>query len=419
MPYSNNKTPFIYLNRNLSWNFIGQFIGKASLMLFHIVFANLVGLQKYGEFSFVFVGGLILFQPVLDLGLSQLITKWISRGNTDVIKSSFSIKVVVSSFLTPLVLLLGWWMNINFFLLITLIGFFLFNSLQQSLFSILRGMEDLRPESIISALQNLLAFIVLFFFVLFDFKENWIGSSILMITRIIGTLILSIVLWRNYYSKLKKIVRNKHFLILDTFQLWKEALSLGLVIFLIQFYFRIDTIMLGLMTTESEVGLYNMAYNFLEGTFFIPTIIMSVNFSGLSQEKNFWAYFQKGFSLLTITGFFCCAVLFLFTELIVSSFFAPEFYNVIDIIKKLSFAVPLVFWGYLTTQSLVALDKNRIYLIITSFGLVTNVILNYIFIPKYGASGAAITTIITETLIPLSCFIVIKQHFVKSKTNVS
>ena len=62
------------------------------------------------------------------------------------------------------------------------------------------------------------------------------------------------------------------------------------------------------------------------------------------------------------------------------------------------------------TQSLVALDHNRIYLVITATGLLLNVLLNFWLIPEYGASGAAFSTVITEALIPLSCLPMILKN---------
>ena len=85
---------------------MGQILAKSSLLLFHILFANFVGAKEYGEFSFVFVAGIIILQPSLDMGLNQLITKWVSRGNIEVIRNSFQIKCSVSAVLLPPVILL-------------------------------------------------------------------------------------------------------------------------------------------------------------------------------------------------------------------------------------------------------------------------------------------------------------------------
>ena len=418
MPVLADSRQIMSLRANLSWNFLGQVIAKVSLLIFHIVFANLVGIEGYGAFSFVFVGGLILLQPALDLGLNQLITKWVSRGNTEVVRLSFRIKGLTALGLIPLVFVIGWWMEISFLLLLTVLGFFLINTLQQSLFGILRGLEDLRPESFTVALQNLLACAVLGFFVFQQIAEPWIGALILMLTRFAGTIFVSAILWKKYLSNLKNYKNDT--LMLESTQLWREAVTLGFVLFLIQFYFRIDTIMLGILASETEVGLYSVAFNLMEGTFFIPTIVMAAIFPGLSQAKHFSAYFRKGVVLLTLAGIAGGTAVFLLADSIILWFYAPGFQNSADILEILALAIPLVFWGYLMTQSLVALDHNRIYLVITATGLLLNVMLNFWLIPEYGASGAAVSTVITEALIPLSCFLMIlKYHFSQSPANVT
>ncbi len=412
MPSFPDSRQFNIFHRNLSWNFVGQVVAKASLLLFHIIFAHLVGPAGYGEFSFVFVGGLILLQPALDLGLYQLITKWVSRGNTEVIRLSFRIKGLTVLGLIPLVLATGWWMEVSLLLLMTVLGFFLINTLQQSLFGILRGLEDLRPESLTVALQNILACTVLGIFVFQEIAEPWIGSLVLLLTRFAGTVLLSGIIWKKYLTNLKKSVSTPEILVSK--KLWKEAITLGLVLFLNQFYFRIDTIMLGVIASESEVGLYSVAFNLMEGTFFIPTIVMAAIFPGLSQAKQFPVYFRKGAMLLTLSGIAGGGAVFLLADSIIRLFFAPEFQHSADILHILSLAIPLVFWGYLMTQSLVALDHNRIYLGITAGGVLINVLLNFWLIPEHGASGAAVATVITEVLVPLSCFIMILKHQLSS-----
>ena len=93
-----------------------------------------------------------------------------------------------------------------------------------------------------------------------------------------------------------------------------------------------------------------------------------------------------------------------------------EFQGSGEVLKILALAIPIIFWGYLMTQSLVALDHNRIYLAITAFAVLLNVMLNYWFIPEYGAEGAAIATVITEALIPLSCSLMILKHYLSNST---
>jgi O-antigen/teichoic acid export membrane protein len=68
------------------------------------------------------------------------------------------------------------------------------------------------------------------------------------------------------------------------------------------------------------------------------------------------------------------------------------------------------------TQSLVAIDKQKIYLLFTFCGLLINIFLNLIWIPEYGATGAVWSTLITESFVPIACGIVIFQE-IKKKIN--
>jgi len=118
------------------------------------------------------------------------------------------------------------------------------------LFGILRGLEDLRPESLTVAMQNLLACIVLGFFVFQQIAEPWLGALILMLTRFAGTIFVSAIIWKKYLGNLKK--NKTDTLVLGQSKLLREAVTLGFVLFLIQFYFRIDTIMLGILLQKRK-----------------------------------------------------------------------------------------------------------------------------------------------------------------------
>ena len=106
--------------------------------------------------------------------------------------------------------------------------------------------------------------------------------------------------------------------------------------------------------------------------------------------------------------------MYYFSDIIITWFFSSDYENSAEILKILSFAIPLIYLGYLSTQSLVALDHNRIYLVIIVCGLILNVVLNVFMIKQYGAFGAAIATVITEAFIPVSCFIIIRKNIFSS-----
>ena len=103
--------------------------------------------------------------------------------------------------------------------------------------------------------------------------------------------------------------------------------------------------MLGILASEIELGLYSVALNLMEGSFIIPTIIMSVIFPGLSNNHHFSKFFQRGLLLLTIAGIICGIIVFFLADFIIYSFYEAGFRNASEILEILALAIPLVFWG--------------------------------------------------------------------------
>jgi O-antigen/teichoic acid export membrane protein len=93
------------------------------------------------------------------------------------------------------------------------------------------------------------------------------------------------------------------------------------------------------------------------------------------------------------------------------SFFASDIINILYGTKYLASAPILtiyiwagaaVFLGVASSQYLVTENLTKISLMRTSLGMIVNVILNVIFIPKYGIIGSAVATLLSYTLATFS-----------------
>ena len=140
--------------------------------------------------------------------------------------------------------------------------------------------------------------------------------------------------------------------------------------------------MIGYLVDEGEVALYNAAFVIVEGSFFLPSLITAALIGSLSQTDRFISSFQKGIKILGISGLLLGMLVSLLSVWFFNNFYPPEFNKAGNLLQLLSWAIPLVYLGTLMTQSLVALDKQKIYLLMTFFGLLINVILNLIWIPE-------------------------------------
>lgn len=384
--------------KNLLWQFFGQGIGKASIFLFYLLLPLFIGLKEYGKFSFALALSFIIVQPLVEMGLDIIIAKWVSRGRVDVVRKAFIIRIIAALTALPLLFVVILFLKVDRGALFLLFPYFVVISFQNVIFAFFRGIENMKLEGIIVPVQKISALGLLFVFGFLGFKNALLGSMTLLCSALLGIAFLLCI----SRQQVKAIVKSKtNFLKYN--DLIKEGIVLGGVAFLWLIYFRVDSVMLGMMRGDVEVGIYNIAYRIMEGVFFIPSITMIVFFPMLAKRNRFKEIFGKLFFILGGIGLGTSIALYMFSPGLIRLIYGPKFFGAIAVLQTLALVILPVFLGHLTTQSLVALDLNKLYLLVALLGAGLNIILNYFLIPLRGSVGAAWATLVTEIFVTLLC----------------
>lgn len=181
-------------------------------------------------------------------------------------------------------------------------------------------------------------------------------------------------------------------------------------------YTNLDTVMLGFITNDEEVGLYNAAVKIKGILVSVVTSLGTVLLPRASyyyknnQVENFYAINQKAISFVLLTACPLCVYFILFAKQSVLFLSGEKF---IGATPAMQIIMPtLIFIGIsniLGIQILVPMEKEKIVLLSEILGATTDVLLNYILIPKYGAVGAAIGTLVAE-------FVVMTTQMISMKT---
>lgn len=392
------ETPGMKPAKNLLWQFFGQGVGKVAFFLFYLLLPVSIGLQEYGKFSFALALSFIIVQPLVEMGLDIIIAKWVSRGKVDVIKKAFIIRIIAAFIALPPLLMVSMFFKVDRGTLFLLFPYFVLIAFQNVIFSYFRGIENMKIEGIIVPVQKIAALGLLFFFAFLGCRNALLGSVTLLCSAFLGVVLLLCISWQ----RLKEIFKTETDL-LPYRDLIKEGIVLGGVAFLWLIYFRIDTVMLGMMRGDTEVGVYNIAYKIMEGVFFIPGIIMIVFFPMLAKQERFKKVFGKLLFILGGIGSVTSIALYLLSPTLIGLVYGPKFFGSIAVLQTLSLVILPVFLGHLTTQSLVALDLNKLYLVVAFLGAGLNIALNYFLIPLRGAVGAAWATFATEVFVTAIC----------------
>lgn len=159
--------------------------------------------------------------------------------------------------------------------------------------------------------------------------------------------------------------------------------------------FRIDTLLLAAITGVAAVGHYNAAYRLLETVLFVSwslSRVLSPSFASATIDKESFARtIRTGYTLISALYLPYCAILLVRGDQLVGVLFGAE-YAQAHVVAWLA-ATPLLFGlAHLSGSALLARRPDPIVLVASVAALSTNIVLNLILIPTWGAAGAAAAT---------------------------
>ena len=191
---------------------------------------------------------------------------------------------------------------------------------------------------------------------------------------------------------------------------WKRMMiaiaPLGVFTFLGMVHFKADTIMLSLLKTPTEVGIYGYAYKVGEILFTFPTMFMGAVFPRLSQlfisdRAAFNRFAQTAFDAILIGTIPFLTFVFIaakyFTLLLSRSNFNDGVLAGYSL-QLLTIAMVAWFIGTFFIHVLIMANDYKGLIRNLSIAVVINILLNLFLIPKYTYYGAAISTGLTEIL---------------------
>lgn len=201
----------------------------------------------------------------------------------------------------------------------------------------------------------------------------------------------------------------------------KPSIMIFLPTLAVTVYSVFDKTMIGMLAQnpDYENGCYEEAYKLNSVALTLVTIISSVMISRNSHDyaKGRFDLVQehlyKSSSYVWMMGTPLIVGFFVLSKSL-SSWFLGEGYVEVPLLLIIM-SVRFISSGFAVIfgdQLFIAIKKEKYPLIATSCAAVINVVLNYFLIPRYGATGAAITTAISEiTVTSVYVILVLKGHY--------
>lgn len=258
------------------------------------------------------------------------------------------------------------------------------------------GIYEMHHNAVYNLFKNAIPFLLTIIFV--KSKEQ---IYYLPIFTLLG-IVLGVV-YQAYIYKVKKEYKYKPYVNKTIF---KKYLILGSPFLfsgiLSMINCNVDSIMIGFIKGENELGLYSSAYKII---FFLTNLIailfgvvypmLTKYFLDIHRQKLQGLY--KGLSIAIV--FFavplCVGGLLLSKEIVVF-LFGIKYFKAYIPLRILVIYIMILFMRELYAYSLNAWNKEKTYLKIIFIAAVINLILNGIFIPMFGMTGAAAVTLVSE-----------------------
>jgi len=182
-------------------------------------------------------------------------------------------------------------------------------------------------------------------------------------------------------------------------RLMKEALPLGLVSAMTLLYLRADLFIVAAFAGASEAGFFQSAFRLFEATFVVSGGLAAGTFPLLAArfgEKGFDTLARFVLGLLALLSAPIALAFALVPGPILTVFYGEGFEGAARPLSFLGMALVAVFANALTTHLLVASGRNRRLVLSIAVRLVVGVVLDVLFVPRWGASGAAFAVVAAE-----------------------
>ncbi len=385
--------------KNSSILVAAQTMVKAISFFYTLFLARSLGVASFGLYV-VALSYFSLITSVSDFGISRYLMREVARGekNTKTLLSHivflrltilsivFAVFALAVYFLDPDKLRV----SLSLFAVLAILP----QSVALSIDNIFIALQKMSLSAIGILVLSVANTLVGIFFVLTG--KGVMGATIaLLAAEAVYALFIFLLLLREKITIIPKLEKSLFSDIL------KGSLPYGILGILGLVYFKIDSLMLSYLKGSYDTGIYGISYKFLEAAVFVPTavgtaffpVLTRLHVANLEEMKKVCFRIFKSMSVLGLMVLVC----YVLVLPLVIRFFLPQYLPSITAIEILSLSIPFMFVHVPLSQVLLSSDRYLKGVIGMSIvNVLFNVVLNFIFIPKFGYIGASWITVFSD-----------------------
>lgn len=381
---------------NIVWLFLDKLLRMGVGLFVGVWIARYLGPEQFGLLSYA-TAFVVIFSSIATLGLDSIVVRTIVREperKNEILGTVFTLKLIGGAVAFALTMLSIFFLRPADYLSQWLIGVITLGTIFQAFDTI-----DLWFQSLIQCKYTVIA-------------KN--AAFILVSCAKVSLILLKAPIIAFAWAGTVEVVIGAAGLVFaykvsgGSIMTWERSRELGLRLFHDSWplmfstivgviYLRIDQVMLGQMVSNSEVGIYSASVQLAEVWYFIPMAIYTSVYPSILKAKSiseelFYERLQYLYNLMAFLAYAIAIPVTFISGWAVNLLFGPAYSRAGELLALLIWAGIFINLGVARSTFLMSMNWTRVHLFTSVLGCLTNVGLNLLLIPRYGAMGAVIAS---------------------------
>ena len=383
--------------KNIGWLLLDKFTKMAVGIVVYIFLARGLGPEQFGILSYS-TACLFTAAALAGFGLSEIIVR-------DLIINSDQVNRVLGSaiyiiFSTSILSFGLFWLFIlqfedlnsatgKFLAVISFAVLFKFSDISIYWFE---AVVKSKFVTIVQAPTSILFAALKLFLLIFD--TNLQVFAILILTEIAFTSLLLLVVLNFRGVELRKLT------LIPTFvkNLVSSGWPLIFTAVFVSLYMKTDEIMLGLLGDKALVGVYAAAARISALWYFIPIIVVASFYPILLRNRENIDYLhgvQVLLDLVVLISFCIALAMTIFADQLIFMMYGEEYKEAGSVLTLHTWSLYFVSVGIVSSRWMIVENLQKLSMYKAFLGFISNILLNYFLITRYGPHGAAVATLIS------------------------
>lgn len=391
----------------------GRMIGTTFGVLTVAILTRSLGADGYGQLTlamtFLAVAG-----ALADFGFTLTTTQMISEHEQDeekIVSTAFTMRLLSGVFFFALAIVVALMMPyaaaVKAAVIVGAFSYFFMTSSQMLVGVFQKHLAMWRPALAEAVSRGVILLAVIWL------ARDSVSVPAMMAAFTVGNLLLLVMnfSFTRRYTRIRFAIDRA---VARTFLLrsWPIACS----IFFNLLYLKGDILFMSFYRSDAEIGLYGAAYKVLDVVSVIPTMFMGLLLPMMvaawskRDTAKMHALLQQAFDVFALMSLPLLGGAILLSEPIMRLMAGADFAAAAPFLVILMVANTVVFFGILFGHAIVGIGKQRAILPAYIATAVITLVLYFLTIPTYGATGAAWSTVASEAMIAIMTTTMVVRH---------